>query len=234
MNGQHKNHSESPSEAMEHALMLLETLQLEENSSETEGLRRELLRIYRYLRRYADADALRQGKRKPQEELISVSGLLHGILQEAQYEGILRGFSLQEDVDTALFISADSEFLRRILWNLLQNAITAAGNNGEIFLQSRALGEKCRITVLDNGAGFGECDPQELFRNASEISGFGVIRTLLNLYRTELTFEREGEYTAVSFVLPRVTELPELHAPEGKLGYLQGLSDAEIELSALE
>jgi|GEM_PF-6930563 len=234
MNRQLKNHPETPTEAMDHALMLAESMQLMYNTPETDDLRRELLRLYRFQRRYMDADALRTGKIKPKEELISVSGLLHSIVQEAQSEAILRGMTLREESDASIFVSGDSEFFRRILWNLLQNAMSAAGNEGKVLVQSRVFDENCRITVMDNGSGFNESDPQTLFREAPESTGFGVIRTFLNLYQAELCFERQGAYTAVSFVLPRVTELPELHAPKNGTGYLQGISDAEVELSVLE
>ena len=74
--------------------------------------------------------------------------------------------SFVEDVPTGLMVRADGEQLYRLLGNLIRNArqaIIAAGEPGEVFIQASETDNHWRITVRDTGPGLPPKAQEHLF-----------------------------------------------------------------------
>lgn len=71
--------------------------------------------------------------------------------REARYQNIQIEQTLQPDLPT---ISSDHGQLQQILFNIINNAIDAAGKNGKIVIQTRRNnGDRIQIDIADNGPG---------------------------------------------------------------------------------
>jgi two-component system sensor histidine kinase HydH len=81
------------------------------------------------------------------------------------------GFDIEEKKLTVditgdpLFIEADEQLLRQVLFNLILNAIQAAGLNGRIQIVTRKSGSaEAALEVRDDGAGVPLENRQEIFK----------------------------------------------------------------------
>lgn len=130
-----------------------------------------------------------------------------------------------ESDSSEIFISSDSDALRRALYAVVENAVKFTPPNGRIFLRSRADGDKAVIEIEDDGRGIAETDLPHIFekfyrgQNAGgapqaspeEVSGIGLG---LNLAKKLIggmngTIEAEsrlGEGTKFIIRLPLLTE----------------------------
>jgi signal transduction histidine kinase len=114
-------------------------------------------------------------------------------------------------------VIADKEAVRRILDNLLSNAIRHTGHNGRVSLSAAERSGKIFIAVRDTGEGI----PQEylptLFGRFVQVGGkpgggtglgLALVKRLVEAQGGQISVEsRVGEGSAFTFTLP-VAELP--------------------------
>lgn len=93
-----------------------------------------------------------------------------------------------EPRSSGIFISSDSDALRRALYAIVENAVKFTPSNGQIFLRSYIADAKAVIEIEDNGRGISESDLPHIFekfyrgKNAGgapqaspdEVSGIGL------------------------------------------------------------
>ncbi len=108
---------------------------------------------------------------------------------------------------------ADSEMLREIFLNLLLNATQASQNGSRVEVALAVHDGRCRISVLDRGAGIPEDVREKLFlpffttKRRGTGLGLPIVKRLLDLQDGTIALnERDGGGTAVVVTLP-------LHAP---------------------
>jgi PAS domain S-box-containing protein len=112
-------------------------------------------------------------------------------------------------------ILADSDILRRILGNLVTNAVQAMPEGGKLSIQTFREGENSVITVADTGVGI----PKEareklftpLFTTKSKGQGFGlaVVKRMTEALGGTVTFEsEEGKGTKFILQLPAQNKSP--------------------------
>jgi len=99
--------------------------------------------------------------------------------------------------------------LKRVLTNLIQNAVQAMPNGGKIALGATSTGGNVRITVEDTGEGIPEEAKAKLFTplftTKSKGQGFGlaVVKRLVEAQGGEISFEsQQGKGTKFSVQLP--------------------------------
>lgn len=106
---------------------------------------------------------------------------------------------------------ADPVRVNQIIRNLLINACRYGGDEARITI--RPLGELSAIDVADNGSGIADTDVQRVFepyqtahdqdRQTQSVGlGLAVSRTLARLMEGELSYERQGEWTVFTLLLP--------------------------------
>ncbi|MFZ7133467.1 MAG: ligand-binding sensor domain-containing protein [Eubacteriales bacterium] len=103
--------------------------------------------------------------------------------------------------DTLPEIYADSERLRQVILNLLNNASKFTRKNGEIILKAREEKDNIIIEVIDNGCGIDKSEQEHIFEPYSKLqlkkessSGLG-----LGLYLAKLFIElHEGQIWVIS------------------------------------
>ena len=87
--------------------------------------------------------------------------------------------------DRVPFISASSEQMREVFYNLLQNSYDVMPEGGNIEIQSKLVGRKIQIRIKDSGPGIATDIQERLFKkpvpNRYPVSGDGISLWLSNL-----------------------------------------------------
>ncbi len=113
-----------------------------------------------------------------------------------------------------LVVAADPLLLRRVLENLLENAIKYSPPHAAVVLRVRADAEEVRFAVKDQGPGIAPQDLPHLFEffyrgeEASKEQGFGVglatVKRIVDAHRGRVWVETEpGKGSTFFFTLPR-------------------------------
>lgn len=110
-------------------------------------------------------------------------------------------------------INADAHFLKRVLLNLMSNALDNTGNNGRIAVSSEIKDNKVFITVEDNGLGISDKEINYLFdkyytgksdeRKLGSGLGLYVCKKLIEMHNGNITVEsKENEFTRFTVTFP--------------------------------
>jgi signal transduction histidine kinase len=140
---------------------------------------------------------------------INFHELINEILVFERKKGIPPRMSITPDIDPDVLLITDRHVLRIILENLIDNAIKYHNSSERIepFVKIRVSlsPHGVRISVIDNGIGIQERDPQKLFQmfvRASERSESGGI----GLYLTKLASERLYARVDFSITIEKYTQ----------------------------
>lgn len=109
-------------------------------------------------------------------------------------------------------VAGDASALERVFMNLVENAVQAAGPQGNVWIRAVRVGEHVSITVEDDGPGLGENAPhvfQPFFSKKRGATGLG-------LYVTRGIVEQHGGTIEAG---------PAIHAPGARLAVLLPTSE---------
>ncbi len=114
-----------------------------------------------------------------------------------------------ETPKTDLKINTDPTFLRRIITNLVTNAIQAMPNGGKLIIDAYTEGNAVYIFIQDTGVGISEKAKPNLFKPLFTTKakgqglGLAVVKRLIEMLNGEITFEsQEGVGTKFIIKLP--------------------------------
>lgn len=150
---------------------------------------------------------------------VSLGDLLTALRDEFAPIAALKGIDLRI-VPTSAVVTSDPGFLRRILQNLIGNAIRYT-ETGKVVVGVRRDGPGVRVEVWDTGPGIAEADQERIFReferldrraSASEGLGLGlaiVERACALLGHPLALWSRVGQGTGFFFTLTRASSRPE-------------------------
>ena len=154
--------------------------------------------MYRMMRMVSNLEYVNAmgGAREFQGREVDLAGLCRDL--EYQVQPLLRrgkvSFTYREE-RSDLIVQGDSALLRRMLLNLIANAIQAAGRRGETGLHLSANRERAVITVWDNGPGLEKMQGYSRALERPDGLGLGlkVVRDIVQLHGGTLVFDqREG------------------------------------------
>ncbi|MEA4824605.1 MAG: HAMP domain-containing sensor histidine kinase [Clostridiaceae bacterium] len=195
--------------------------------------RKNVLRMYRVIRKYEIGEALRSGKLIMDTGPHAVAGILERVRVYALAAAAEQGVEIKLEAPQGLVAACDAEVIEHVLWNLLENAMNATPTGGKVTFRAERVASGVRIAIEDTGIGFGDADTEQLIKAASGTSGLGISRELLRLQGSALTLSRREAGTEASFILPE-TEVNALHSPVPGVLAIHGVTEADIELSALK
>ncbi|MFQ3230556.1 sodium:solute symporter family transporter [Reinekea sp.] len=189
--------------------------QIEQSLQSAENLLNELLEISKL-----DSDII-----KPSQTKISFSELQHSLAAEFSLIAKARNVSLTI-VPCSLYIKSDVRLLRRILQNLLSNAINYS-HGGRVVMGVRRRGKTCRIDIIDTGPGLTEYQAKvifdEFYRVAEIVSdekglglGLAIVRRMADLLDHKLELESvpgKGSRFSVSVPITNAATAVKLQAP---------------------
>ena len=131
----------------------------------------------------------------PAYELIDLSELLDDVILTQKKKGIPHRMTFGKDVEPDLVFYSDKALVRIILENLVDNAIKFYNDSERIspkvLVKALRSDKEIHISVIDNGIGITQVDPDKIFQmfsRASERSDTGGI----GLYLTKTATEKIG------------------------------------------
>ena len=147
-----------------------------------------------------------------------VGSLVSEVVMSAQQSG-LNGHEFVVDVpEEPLAASADSEKLRQVISNLLDNAVKFSPRGGTVTVEARRAGQTVEVRVLDEGIGVPAAEREQIFRKfhraegvARERSGTGlglfIARGLVAAMGGRIWVDSaEGRGASFAFELPLAVE----------------------------
>jgi two-component system, sensor histidine kinase len=189
-----------------------------------EQVDRSLLTLEDLLKTLLDISKLDAGVLKPEARPILISSLFDPLRCELAPLAAKRGLSLKIR-PSSLAVISDPLMLRRILQNLLTNALRYTQRGG-VLMGCRRKGDEVRIQVHDTGPGIPEAQRQAIFQefrrgeaNTGDDAGFGLGLSIVRRFATVLGHDvqlssRVGYGSTFSVTLPH-TEL-EIGAGAGR------------------
>jgi len=131
------------------------------------------------------------------------------VLFQDAHKGVI--FDVQEDSNIPR-LNLDAEQIRRVMVNLLDNAVAAVGNdNGRIEVKTYydGTGRQARVDVIDNGCGVTDADKMKIFepyystkRSGSGL-GLAIVNSIISDHRGRVSVtDNTPRGTIVSFELP--------------------------------
>ena len=144
---------------------------------------------------------------KPNAEETDIKSIIDELLKK---NGLPETIKVIVNVETdARKVVADSTFINRIMYNLVNNAVQAMPNDGKLTIHACKEAKNIIITVKDTGVGIPEAVKGKLFTplftTKSKGQGFGlaVIKRMTEALGGTVTFEsQEGKGTTFTVRLP--------------------------------
>ena len=126
-----------------------------------DGLYRNAERLARLISDLLDISRLEAGRFGLDREPVSVFGAVLRVLDVLEERALEKEQSLETDIDIDLLVDADPKALDQILFNLIENAIKYAPQNGSVIVRASKREDELvpgaedvvRIEVLDDGPG---------------------------------------------------------------------------------
>jgi signal transduction histidine kinase len=146
-------------------------------------------------------------------ERVAVAELVEDAVAAMQLEAEANGVAVgAERVDPRLAARADAEKLRRVLFNLIQNAIRHTPADGSVTVRAEPAGEWVEIEVADTGRGIPKPERERVFdsfvRGERARSGAGaglglaISRAIVEAHGGRIWLEDAAVGTRVRFSLP--------------------------------
>lgn len=150
-----------------------------------------------------DVGLLEQGEVPLQHNPVILNDLIEAV--EEQIEPRASAKEMQviiEPLPEAPLLFIDSSMIRRVLINLLDNAIKYTPNEGRVVMTTTIVDEMLHVAVSDNGPGISRADQGHIFEkfsrvnHASKISGVGLglafCKLAVEAHGGTITVESEG------------------------------------------
>ncbi len=189
---------------------------------------------------------LSSGKEVPQRQNFTLSSLLQPMAQEASVLAAKRGLSFRY-VDSSGWIYSDPQLMRRLIQNLVSNALHYT-KEGKVLLGCRRHSGLMLIEVWDTGIGIDESNRERIFDEFERLSsvggtsqglglGLSITRNIAQLLGHHLSFSSEpGRGSVFRVAVPMGEPQPEAQPEVIADPQLEGLRvlciDNELEILA--
>ena len=179
-----------------------------------ERIDRDIVRMNDIVSELLELSLLESGQMKLDVSSIDVIPFLEEIRQEYQAKAEAKKIRLTVEEDAhRLRVIGDRGKVRQVLANLLDNALKATAESGEIGLSAEAQTGSTRISVWDTGAGIAQEHLPHIFERFYKVDrsrrdggtglGLAIVKHLVQAQDGEVWVEsREGEGSTFSFTLP--------------------------------
>lgn len=178
-----------------------------------------------------DISKLESGQAAVDVVSVSLGKILTQLRDEFAPLAARKGIRL-DIVSSSAIVESDTTYLRRILQNLIGNAIRYT-NSGRVLVGARRVGGAIRVEVLDTGPGIPKAEQQNIFRefhrlgaraSTSEGMGLGlaIVERACILLNHDLTLDSElGRGTRFAVTLPFAEggQHPDPMVGQGTLGH---------------
>ncbi|MFZ5895058.1 MAG: hybrid sensor histidine kinase/response regulator [Myxococcota bacterium] len=167
----------NPVNAMDlHAQLLLRDASLPPRVRESlQDIREEVRSLLRLVLNLLDISKSEEGQLSPRMADVDLAELCRGVLDAMQVKAKAANVTLEHSLG-AQRVTADADLLRRVLENLLDNALRHAPENSVVRLISLRRDQGAEIRVQDAGSGIAEDMRQRIFERFVQIeSGARIV-----------------------------------------------------------
>ena len=167
----------------------------------------------------ADVNALAAGTMACRMQSVSISHLVDDLLGSAEFFLRRKNIKFRWEISgDNLFVVGDRDRLEQLLLILIANCVMHTGEGGTIAVRLKRVGQRCQLTICDDGQGMTESELSEVFTPNREDSltnvndsglGFSIAQGLAQLHNGVLVVQRgENGETSVHLQLPLTGKLP--------------------------
>ena len=125
-----------------------------------------------------------------------------------------KNITMEESIDEGVYINGNEALMRALLENLLSNAFKYSNENGSVRVRLEDVGDKARLSVIDEGIGIPEEDLEKIFdwmyrtNETVDIEGSGIglyiVRTVTDLHNGEILVDStQGKGTTFTVVFEK-------------------------------
>jgi two-component system sensor histidine kinase/response regulator len=168
----------NPVSAMDlHAQVLLADRELPERVRETAGhIRSDARSLMRLILNLLDISKSEEGKLSARPSNVELSTLVSQALESVEVKARAAGITLEQRLEVKS-LYADPDLLRRVLENLLDNAIRHTRNGGKVTLSAVSRADGVELRVEDAGQGISPELRERIFEPFVQIEGGPVAST---------------------------------------------------------
>lgn len=170
--------------------------------------------LRRMLDALLDISMLEAGSVTPHLQAVAVDRFVQALCTRMQPAAQARGLRLEHTCPPGLVVHSDPEMLRRVVSNLVDNALKFTTHGG-ITLDVQARGERVALCVRDTGCGIAAADQARVFDDFEQLHnparsrehghglGLGIVRRLSRLLGIELRLQSTpGVGSSFELLLP--------------------------------
>lgn len=186
----------------------------------------EAKRLSRLVKDLLEATRLEQGTKKPEKISFDINRLVTESIisyeQQLTEKNISVSLNLQEKENYAF---ADKDSIKRVLINLIDNAIKFTPKNGSISVSAVKTGGKIRTSIENTGDGISKEDLRHIWERfyKSDKSrsvdkkgvglGLHIVKMIIAQHNGEIFAEsEEGKYARFTFIIDAGTNMPSVEA----------------------
>ncbi|MHB8605019.1 MAG: hybrid sensor histidine kinase/response regulator [Thermoplasmatota archaeon] len=161
-------------------------------------------------------------------QLHDLSRLLNAAVDDHRPAAAAANISLDVDVPDSITVACDGERIRKVVENLLSNALKYTPRGGHVSVEAQVISEHVRVCVRDTGRGFEPSAEARLFdpfvridekdAEAQGIAGLGLYasKEIIEHHGGRIWAESDGpgRGATFSFVLPATQRLPDVARTE--------------------
>jgi len=145
---------------------------------------------------------------KPDFTMVDLPGLISGV-----FDTINLPAKISLKIDVKGILKTDATFLKRIMFNLVNNAVQAMPDGGELAVTTRQKAKSVLISVSDSGVGISEEMKTKMFtpmtttKSKGQGLGLAVVKRLVEALNGKITFESEkGKGTKFTIEFPCIQQ----------------------------
>lgn len=148
-------------------LLLTETSLSESGREAAHEIRSATRQLNRMIMNLLDLAKAEQGQLAPTRRPVEIAMTVQKVLDELRLAATNRGVVFRRQLETPT-VYAEEDLLRRVLANLIENAIRYSPPNGEITISSRTVPGGVELRVSDAGAGVPPSLRERIFESFSK------------------------------------------------------------------
>jgi PAS domain S-box-containing protein len=184
----------------------MESLMLLKNSNlELLEMVQELIEVYRYETKSANLNF----------ERLNLASLVSACLKTFEEAASAAQVTLAGNVPADTYLVADRKALKKLLNNLLDNALRYTPAGGSVTVEGQVTASQITVRVVDTGCGIDLADPEVLFqrfwqgvagKNYTAVTGLGLYlcRQIVNAHNGRISVKsRPKKGTTFSIILPK-------------------------------
>jgi signal transduction histidine kinase len=190
-------------------LMMAQMLEREEpDVRKRETLGRIVAEVKRLEKSVADLLAMVAPPSPPRREPVDLAAIARESVEHFRAQAGHRGVALEPRDEAAPGFSGDPSHVRRILDNLLENALDATPAKGRVAVVTAVRGGRAELRVEDTGGGIPEAVRARLFEAFSSDKpggtglGLATVKRLVDEMKGEIAVESGQAGTAVKVLFP--------------------------------